>query len=183
MDHLHSLPLPELSPNCAELQWIKIERKSQKPLYIGSFYRSPNSNHEVLGALDESLSQLTQHPSLPNIFLTGDFNLPDIMWNKWKPRSSKSYPTDLSQKLLDISHSHFLQQVVKEPAIEANMIPGISDHDAVIAKLEMSAHINRKSPRKVFLYKKPNRDNIKNDLLAFKQMFLSSNPICTSISN
>ena len=93
------------------------------------------------------------------------------------------FRSDLSQKLLDISHSHFLQQVVKEPAIEANMIPGISDHDAVIAKLEMSAHINRKSPRKVFLYKKPNRDNIKNDLLAFKQMFLSSNPICTSISN
>ena len=58
----------------------------------------------------------------------------------------------------------------------------MSDHDAVVAELEMSVQINRKSPRKVFLYKKANWNNIKNDLLAFKQMFLSSNPICTPIS-
>jgi hypothetical protein len=36
----------------------------------------------ALENLNNSLSRLTHNSTLPNVILTGDFNLPDIVWDK-----------------------------------------------------------------------------------------------------
>jgi hypothetical protein len=63
-----------LETDC-ELTWNKIQIKGSKPLYTGCFYRKPNNDAVPIQKLDESLGRLTHTTSLPNIILTGDFNL------------------------------------------------------------------------------------------------------------
>ena len=76
------------------------------PLYIGSFYRPPThgQNHiEVLDQLSLSLDKLTQRKKLPDIFLTGDFNLPDIDWETGMISNKPQYGNQVNQKILEIT--------------------------------------------------------------------------------
>ena len=76
-------PVTDLDTDC-EITWSRIELANNKPLFIGSFYRSSSSDDpEVINKLHESVSKLTcKDASLPNIILNGDFNTPDINWDK-----------------------------------------------------------------------------------------------------
>ena len=42
--------------------------------------------------------------------------------------------------------------------------PGMSDHNVVVAEINLKAKVNKKSPRKVFLYKIGNMDNVRTDI-------------------
>jgi exonuclease III len=56
-------PLKELDTSC-EVVWIKLEINKSKPLYIGSFYRTPSKD---INKLHESISNLTcKDTVLPN---------------------------------------------------------------------------------------------------------------------
>ena len=159
-----------LDSNC-EAVWMKVNIMGNKPLFIGSIYRAPNCAVEPLECLDQTLSRLTAK-SLPNIVLTGDFNLPDIVWDEedgYSLKSSPTYGTSVNAKLLDIINDHSMFQHVKQSTRKGNIldlvlttnpnlvknvqiVDGMSDHDAVIVDITLKPSINRKQPRKVFLY-------------------------------
>jgi hypothetical protein len=65
-----------------EIAWTKIQLKGCKALYTGCFYRKPHNEPSALENLNNSLSRLTHNSTLPNVILTGDFNLPDIDWDE-----------------------------------------------------------------------------------------------------
>ena len=189
----------ELDENC-ELLWISLQCQGVIPLYICTFYRPPKSNLEVLEALGKSLEKLNQHRTLPNILLAGDFNLPDILWENSSLRSNLVYSSGLSYHMIDIANDNYLTQMVNEPTRGSNILdfiftttpdlvnsvqacPGMSDHYAVTAELNMRAKPNPKRMRTVYLYKRANWDKIKSDLNQFQQSFMVSSPYVNTVND
>ena len=60
---------------------------------------------------------------------------------------------------------------------EVDVVPGISDHDAVIIELDTAVKYCRKPPRLVYLYKKGDMDGVRKELEDFKDSFLESEPL------
>ncbi|KAK3870887.1 hypothetical protein Pcinc_023913 [Petrolisthes cinctipes] len=117
---LVATPATELNAD-SEIIWTKIQIQGCRTLIIGSFYRPPNSNLEYLQTLDDCLSKID--PS-KNIWLAGDFNLPDINWTAQATLDNPTHEGDLllqtDRKLLhenfiDIINTHSLTQTVLEP--------------------------------------------------------------------
>ena len=144
-----------LDSNC-EAVWMRVHVIGNKPLYIGSIYRAPNCAVEPLECLDHTLSGLTAK-SLPNIVLTGDFNMPDLVWDEgdgYSLKPSPAYGTEVNTKLLDIINDHSMFQHVKQPTRKGNILDlvlttnpnlvknvrvvnGMSDHDAVLVDITL----------------------------------------------
>ena len=107
-----------LETDC-ESTWNKIQIKGSKPLYTctGCFYRKPNNDAVPIQRLDESLGRLTHTTSLPNIILTGDFNLPDIEWDKEENRTkaSPNYSKEINETIINLVNEHNLQQCKNMP--------------------------------------------------------------------
>ncbi|VDI02709.1 Hypothetical predicted protein [Mytilus galloprovincialis] len=99
-----------LDTDC-EISWNKIQVQGSKPLYTGCFYRQPNNEAVSLQKLDESLGRLTHNQNLPNIVLTGDFNIPDIQWkDSYSIRSPQQYNLEVNETILNITNEHNLEQ-------------------------------------------------------------------------
>ena len=88
------------------------------PVFIGAFYRPPSSDEAYVEKIRTSLDKI---PVLHNIWLLGDFNLPDIDWsvNCFKP--SGRHPAQ-SKALVAILLDHNLQQMVEEPTRGRNIL-------------------------------------------------------------
>jgi hypothetical protein len=116
-----------LDTNC-EIAWTKIQLKGCKALYTGCFYRKPDNEPSALENLNNSLSRLTHNSNLPNVILTGDFNLPDIDWEEddikvgYTIKSSHNYSTEIKQLAIDLVEEHCLQQCITEPTREKNIL-------------------------------------------------------------
>ena len=62
-----------------EIVWMKMNIQGVKPLNISCYYRPSDSNASNVYELSNSLYKIPKRGSnMPNIFLTGDFNVPDI---------------------------------------------------------------------------------------------------------
>ena len=172
--------------------WSKIKIVGSKPLYIGSIYRPPNSNVEPFEALDHTLTHLSQK-SLPNVLLTGDFNLPGISWSddNYTIKSNPPYGMEVNNKMLDIVNDHSLFQHVQHPTRgksildlvfttkpdmvrNVDVVSGMSDHDLVLLDVNLRPSRNKKPPRKVFMFKRGNMDSVRNDLRKAFEDYLSS---------
>ena len=113
-------------------------------------------------------------------------NLPGIDWGKMDLKSSCPTPAQHTQ-FLDILADYGMSQVVDQPTRGENtldllvvnnptlinrveIIPGISDHDAVFTEIDISPKRYQQKRRKVPIYGKANwdkiRDNMKTTLLA-----------------
>ena len=57
------------------------------------------------------------------------------------------------------------------------VIPGLSDYDAVLLKFSHRVHINKKQPRKVPLYKNANWDAIRQDFSVMSEEYLQLNSV------
>ena len=146
-----------------------------------------------LNELDHALCHLTQKsfPNLPNILLTGDFNLPSTPWTNDDSYIIQSNPSyGLDNKMLDIVNDHSLTQHVKKPTRGNNILDlvlttkpdmisnvevgcGISDHDIVMFDVNLKPTLNKKKPRRVFMFKKGNMEAAKNDLKKHFDEYLS----------
>ena len=61
--------------------WCKIQIMGCKPLINSCFYRKPTNDPDPIIKLDDGIQNLTSTSTLPNVLLTGDFNLPHrINW-------------------------------------------------------------------------------------------------------
>jgi len=155
-----SLVISELSNQSseAEMVWAKLQIPNNKPLCLCSFYRPPNNNVTPIAMLNNFLSDMSQNesPQMPQILLAGDFNLPNITWLDGIGQISPSptYGTEVNQSLLETINEFGLGQLVTDPTRGENIldlifsthpesvsnievIPGISDHEAVYCELNL----------------------------------------------
>lgn len=170
----------ELHKEC-EISMVKIELVRCKPLYIGSFYRPTNNLVDPIEELGESLNNIFHNKDLPNVILAGDFNLPDINWQRGFIKPAPQWGIPVNQAMLNLSNDYSLTQCVHEPTRLNNILDlifttnpnlvyevsvqfGMSDHDVAVADIDTKARISRKKPRQIFLYKKGNLDGLKQDL-------------------
>ena len=157
-----------------ELLWVKLQIQGLSDLHIGSFYRPPKTTDEAyLTALSHSISKVLYNRNC-NVWLGGDFNLGGINWQN----SSVSTGPRNSRNCLDLTNDHGLEQMVKSPthstdtteAIldlfltnnatlvnKVDVIPVISDHEAVYIESSLRPDKIKKPPRKVMQYNKMNK--------------------------
>ena len=112
--------------------------------------------------------------------LTGDFNLPDILWTDigGEVKNSPSYGNPVSTAFLELLDDFNLNQLVTEPTrgnhvldllitsqpsiiSDISIIPGMFDHEAITSKLVIGNKHPITVKRKIYLYHKANLDEIK----------------------
>ena len=111
---------PDLDTDC-ELLWVQIDLTGAKSLFIGAFYRPPDSDVTTLDNLDQSLQRLT-HRTNGNIWLGGDFNAPHINWPLLEVTPLAGTKRQIYQRLIDISLHHNIEQVIDKPTRGDNIL-------------------------------------------------------------
>ena len=151
-----------------EILWVKLEITSCKSLYFASYYRPNANDQESLDQLAESLSKLPKNNA--HVWLAGDMNLPGIEWPSGCLKENCPTPSQHIQ-FLEILADHGLTQITDKPTREENVldlivvnnptlvnrlevIPGISDHDAVFSELDISPKKFKQVKRKIPIYRK-----------------------------
>ena len=173
-----SSDVPELQTTC-EIIWIKINIVGCKTLYICSFYNPNTSDENSMINLNESINRAA---NIKDAFLLigGDFNLPGWDWKSRTLKPSTKHPRH-HYRLADILDDNGMVQVIEEPTrnkntldllitnipskiLRSDIIPGISDHDAVYAEIDIKPVRHKQTPRKIPLYKKARWDSMKTDM-------------------
>ena len=164
-----------------------------KLIHLGCFYRPPDHKVNPILELQSSLDKIVcQSAGLPSIVLLGDFNLPSIAWSDGHGQISSNpyYGIEINSLFLDLLCDIGLEQYVDSPTRhgkildltlstnpnihELQVVPGMSDHDAIVFNLLETYIPTQQHPHKVFLYHKANMERIKADLLIFQNDFLQS---------
>ena len=153
----------------AEMVWVQISITGMKTLYICGMYRPHENDEKGQEEFEISLSRIATHQNA-NIWIAGDLNFPGINWVSNDTKPSCRHPT-IHQDFLDCLEDHNLQQMVKVPTRDQNIldlfitnnttkinkvqvIPGISDHHAVIVEGNLLPTKTKQQKRQVPLYKK-----------------------------
>ena len=140
----------------------------------------PHRNLSDIARLDESLKQVTNHKKGKHITLAGDFNCPDIKWEKMSVNKSAA-DREVQQALLDLTIEHGLSQVHDQPTRDNNLldlvftnnpsivktsssVQGISDHAMVVTDIDVIPQHIKKKPRKIYIFSKVNWDNIFDEM-------------------
>ena len=137
-----------------EIDLVKISLKGRQELFVGSFYM-PKRNMTDLNNLRQSLELLNK--SKPkHLVLCGDFNCPNIDWDKLCLKHSKTtQDRNEQQYLIEIMSEFNLSQMHNEPTREDNLLdlvfttnpslikstanaPGISDHAMVVTDADIN---------------------------------------------
>ena len=100
--------------SACEIIWSKLSIAGSKPLFVGSFYRPTDRDPISIQELDSSLKKLFTGNNLPNVILSGDFNLPDIDWHNDKIKPVPQYGNSLNQNLLQVVNDHSLVQSLNQ---------------------------------------------------------------------
>ena len=169
-----------------EVIWVKLP--FYQPVFIGSFYRPPSSGIADLEALGQSIQKIIENRrSLPHVILAWDFNQPDIDWLE-NTVPGKQYIKEINFKFLDIINKTSFNQTVNEPTRRSNILdlifstypaqleeihttPGMSDHLAVSTNLNIKNNRTKKTPRKIYIFKKADSTKIKTALSSFYEEF------------
>ena len=123
----------------------KVSIPNTLPIYVCSYYRSPDNNLNPILQLQISLNKLVEKSlNMPSILLMGDFNFPSIVWSDGYglPNPNPTYGSELNSVFLETMNDASLEQYVTEPTRQnnildlvlsnnnnLNVVPGISDHE------------------------------------------------------
>ncbi|MCG7878228.1 MAG: endonuclease/exonuclease/phosphatase family protein, partial [Candidatus Thiodiazotropha endolucinida] len=187
--------VPELQTQC-EIAWMKIEIVGCKPLYVCGYYKPQEGDAVSLNGFEESLRRLGIVNS--HILIAGDMNFPGYDWlnNCLKPNCN--YPT-LTYQFVDLLDDLSLTQLVNTPTRGNNVldlviannpsliaacrvIPGVSDHDAVLTEVNLKPIRNKQNPRKIPLYKKADWIGLRKHMLDFGQSLRENFDITTPVN-
>lgn len=172
---------------CSESVWCNIQFKTGQSLTVGSFYRSPaNTSPESFTSLSEFISTINN-----DYLIGGDFNMPDVRWADNKPVLGNS--SALSMAFLEAIVVNDIYQFVTQPTrcghnsssvldllfsnqpslvSHNSVIPGISDHDCVVAHVQIVPFTCvHDRPRKIYYFDKGNYASLSNELAVFLQEF------------
>ena len=174
--------------NC-EIVWVKLEVAGAHPLFICAYYKPKEEDQESLEELRRSVDELKKH-SKGNIWILGDFNLPNLTWTdnipSMKPDCASSKTYDL---FLDLLNDFGFTQMVTLPTRHENVLdlfltsnptlvdqvdcrPGLGDHDMVTASCAIKPSIQKQKPRKVPLLGKADWPKFKSLMRDYQQKFL-----------
>ena len=167
-----------------EAVWVKVKVLGSSDLYIGSFYRPPDkTNPEYLQELQSIMRRIPTDKGA-HLWLGGDFNLPDIIWEEESVVPYASY-SSISNQLLSIAKDSFLEQIVAEPTRitettsnildlfftsnptlinKVEVIPGIGDHEAVFIESSLRPMRVVTPPRKIYKYKNADYQSMRREL-------------------
>ena len=182
----------DLDTNC-EIAWVTIRIRGAKDVTIGVFYRGHTygSTTEYMDELRESLSRI-KRSNKGQIWLGGDFNMPDINWETNRFTPGGSYPA-ISKQMLNIAADFGLEQIVTKPTRKNNTldlffttnptlversttIPGMSDHDSIpLIIINSKPKIMKVKPHKRYLFHKANESALKDDLNKWSSTFVMNN--------
>ncbi len=176
----------DLQTNCESI-WASMHIKGRPALYVGAFYRKHFGNttldQNYIKELDTALSKI---PPNCQVLLAGDFNLPDVMWEKNYFPPGGRYPA-VSKQVIDLTQNYNLHQIVTKPTRANNIldlvftnvptlvqsvdvIPGVSDHDGIVsADFLISSRRIKQPRRKIFLYKKGDFNKINEDIVNYSE--------------
>jgi len=133
------------------------------------------------------------------IWITGDFNLPNIDWIT-NSVVDNAYPLDICNLLIDAFNLGGLSQLVDTPTRNNNILdlfatnrpslvkslkilPGISDHELICVESILTATVSDTIPRKLYLWHKADMQLINDKVTEFCRNFLSVCTISTPIQN
>ena len=96
----------DLDTKC-EIVWVTIKIQGSKDVTIGAFYRSPQfgDTYDYMKELRESINKIKRTNS-EQIWLAGDFNLPDIDWDLLNTTTTIKDWNSLPNKLATIKEPH-----------------------------------------------------------------------------
>lgn len=176
---LNSQPL--LFDDGTESVWCRVFFPQGKTSVIGTFYRPPNSSEEPICKLADALSVIPD-----GSILGGDFILPDF---DWTAGNSTNNTSQLYCKFKEVVSTFGFNQYILEPTRQnaildlilcndtnisnVSVIPGISDHKAVVAELSLLSALNQmQHPRQVFMFHKGNYEAISAELESYLENFI-----------
>ena len=185
-------PNDESSAN-SELIWVEVELHGHKKLLLSNYYRRPNiSNTSQLEALQSSIeSVLSKYKGAHQpIILGGDFNLPDICWENDCVKGS-SQRKSLHEYFLTLVQTFSLTQLVTDCTREnsildlvltnspnqvksTHVIPGLSDHEAVVCDCSFTPRCTKKVPRTVHLFSKADWEPLRAEVRTFSEDYFQS---------
>jgi hypothetical protein len=171
-----------------ETIWAKVTLQDGKSTLVGAYYRPPSDRTtNTVKTLDKILDQLD--PNSP-IILGGDFNAGDINWedNTVTPGSDRKA---LCEELIQTLGKHDLEQLQREPTRDQaildlyctnrpglikslSTIPGISDHNIIVADSDLRARLAKKPKRSINQWTKANWDSIHQETAQFQEDFMNS---------
>ena len=172
----------------SELVAISVERSNNQPLIIAGLYRPLSGTHDQAEQICTEVQELVRNHANAPIWLTGDFNLPDISWKHNISRNQNAL--GVNDAFLTLVEDIGLQQMVdfptrnnatldlfltKRPSLTNRLkpIPGISDREALFIDSDVQAKLRRPTSHKIFLWKKADLEKLQNDMQAFCQSFIS----------
>lgn len=167
-------------------------RLGEKNVILCACYRPPNSSSNFCDDLHDALHNvIVRYPSSPIIL--GDFNFPDISWDKSSGPSTSL--TSEGTRFINLCNDFNLMQLVKLPtrttSSSSNLLdlilttepdyicslihlPGLSDHCMLSFKCDIKSVRKANSTKVIFDYKKANFDSINAELEDFWHEFLRS---------
>ena len=173
-----------LDTDC-ELLWAKVKVRGYKDLCIGTYYRRPG-NKESLAQLEISLSRVSSKFN-GHIILAGDFNLSAIDWETHEVLPGAPNTREAS-KLLTILDDFGLHQSNAKPTRKNNILdlfisnapslvnrieilPGLSDHDAILAEFDINPYSKKSQRPKVNVYNNMEKDKFEEYLYSWMEDF------------
>ena len=187
---LISHKVPELTPEGCEIVWSKIKLKGRKDLLVAAYYRNNVKNEESLNLFSTAVRRAAQSNS--TIIIAGDLNFPSFNWENPRILKDPIYYPNLHHQFLDLLDDVGLQQMVIPPTRHnpqntldlyltthpssvprVEVMPGLSDHDAVY--MEFNAHTIRtkKKRRQVPVFAKANWPSLHADAAALAETIVS----------
>ena len=176
-----------------ESVWAIITLKDLSKLVISSFYRPPDKGIQPLVELEMELAQISEkfkNNPKTTLILGDDFNAGGINWDLCTVDHDTSNRT-LKEKLLSILSEAGLKQMQREPTRGQNLldlfccnkpslvksitsIPGISDHNIVLADCKLKPSIITKPQRKIYQWSKADWHPLREQTVVFAEDFLAS---------
>ena len=190
----------DLCENSAECVWAKIVVRGQEPILAGCFYRTNREHTTAQIEEPEKTLMHVQDNQNPNgkytVLLGGDFNVPYIDWETLTI-SSECDNRKMYDKLLDVIDENEMQQLQHQPTCcgsvldlffsnkpslikDITVIPGISDHDAVVVDTVFTIKLNRKLPRHIRQWSKTDWDKVREEVTQYRDSYFhkaSSQPV------
>ena len=169
-------------------------RVGQKKMVLAAYYRPPDKvDPDYLQEVTQALTKLKQKFKTAIVIIAGDFNLPDIDWDRHTV-TNNHYAHRVSETYLNIALDLGLEQVVNFPTrlqntldlifmshpnykVRCKPLPPVGykcDHDIVLLDTACRPHRARLPRRRLYMWKKADTQGIKKHLHLFSAAFTSS---------
>eukprot|EP00057_Strongylocentrotus_purpuratus_P029222 XP_011683696.1 PREDICTED: RNA-directed DNA polymerase from mobile element jockey-like [Strongylocentrotus purpuratus] len=188
----------EVKSDC-EIIATKIQLYGQQPLIVVSAYRPPKNDLVYAQSLCQAIRQIIVGNPSAVVWVSGDFNLPDINW-KTAAVDGHQYTAALNNCFISTFNDVGLSQTVDFPTrgnrtldlfltnrptliSKCVPLPGVGDHDMILAISDVRAKKLKPVRRKIFLWRKADFDCIKSEILSFGKSFVESNSTNTNVDD